>query len=196
MQGTLNVVPGEGSSASAVSDNAAAQYASDTAGAFAAVAQASATAAATNTIVAGTATPFVEVAEMLPANASVKQGGQVTWVTQAQKDPHTVTFPLGHGSDSVDPFQPPVCEAPVDVPIFFDAAGVPCGNPAQFEQPLDVAPHGGSIISSPTVPVTSGIIANFPPFGNSVTFSFTASGSYPYQCRIHDHMVGTIVVSA
>src|SRR6266852_366219 len=45
MQGTVKVVPGEGSSPSAVSDNAAAQYASDTAGALAAAAQASATAA-------------------------------------------------------------------------------------------------------------------------------------------------------
>jgi hypothetical protein len=63
-------------------------------------------------------------------------------------------------------------------------------------QPFNVAPQGGSIISSPIVPVTSGIIANFPPFGNTVTFSFTASGAYPYMCRIHDHMVGTIVVSA
>jgi plastocyanin len=196
MQGTLTVVPGEGSSPSAVSDNAGAQYASDTAGAFAAVAQASATAAATNTIVAGTATPFVEVGEMLPANATVKQGASVTWVTQAQKDPHTVTFPLGHGSDSVEPFLPPVCEAaPIDVPATFPG-GVPCGNPAAFEQPFNVAPQGGSIISSPSVPVTSGIIANFPPFGNTVTFSFTASGTYPYMCRIHDHMVGTIVVSA
>src|SRR5712692_290505 len=196
MQGTVKVVPGEGSSPSAVSDNAAAQYASDTAGALAAAAQASATAAATNTIVAGTATPFVEVAEMLPVNATVKQGAQVTWVTQALKDPHTVTFPLGHGSDSVDPFLPPVCEtAAGDVPATFPF-GVPCGNPANFEQPFNVAPQGGSTISSPILPVTSGIIANFPPFGNAVTFSFTASGTYPYQCRIHDDMVGTIVVSA
>jgi plastocyanin len=197
MQGAVTVVPGQGSSQTAVSDTAATQYASDTAGAFAAEAQASAAAAATNGIIAGTATPFVEVAEMLPRDASVSNGGQLTWTTQTIKDVHTVTFPQGPGSDSVDPFLPPICEAATgDIPLFF-AGGAPCGNPANFEQPIDVAPHGGSTITSAvaTSPVTSGIIANFPPFGNNVTFSFSEPGTFTYQCRIHDHMTGTITVT-
>jgi len=197
MQGAITVVPGQGSSPSAVSDNAATQYASDTLDASAAEAQASTTAAATNTIIAGTATSFVEVAEMLPHNATVSTGDQLTWTTQSIKDPHTVTFPQGHGSDSVDPLQPPICEAATgDVPLFF-AGGAPCGNPANFEVPFDPGAHGGSTISSAvaTSPVTSGIMANFPPFGNSVTFSFSQPGTYVYQCRIHDHMIGTIVVT-
>jgi len=28
------------------------------------------------------------------------------------------------------------------------------------------------------------------------TFSFTAAGTFAYQCRIHDNMIGTITVAA
>ncbi|MDQ6714319.1 MAG: hypothetical protein M3Z28_14205, partial [Candidatus Dormibacteraeota bacterium] len=95
---------------------ALAQYTKETADGLAAEAAANQTASTTNTdgsktvtMTAGTAAPHVEVIEMLPNNVAIKQGDKVTWVDKGF-DIHTVTFPKGHGSDSVDPFQPPVCE--------------------------------------------------------------------------------------
>src|SRR5229473_2054435 len=67
-------------------------------------------------ITAGTATQYVEVAEMLPTTVTIKPGDTVTWVTKTIKDPHTVTFPRGPASESVDPL-PAFCEAqPSDTP--------------------------------------------------------------------------------
>src|SRR5258708_13190695 len=64
------------------------------------------------TITAGAGTQYLQVLEMLPWNQRVAPGDTVTWDSKASPDAiHTVTFPRGHGSDSVDPFRfPPMCE--------------------------------------------------------------------------------------
>src|SRR5258708_11827226 len=64
------------------------------------------------TITAGAGTQCLQVLEMLPWNVRVAPGDTVTWDSKASPDEiHTVTFPRGHGSDSVDPFGfPPMCE--------------------------------------------------------------------------------------
>jgi plastocyanin len=174
------------------------QGVADTAGALMAEAQAVRTSVQQNpdgtrtiTMTAGTATPFVEVAEMLPNKLVIKAGDTVTWVTRTIKDPHTVTFPSGNGPGEPLPM---FCEAPVaDVPFTPPTTGPPCGNPALLEVHFEPAPGGSTVISTPATFGTSGVISNPPaPFPHSYSFQFPNAGTFAYQCRIHDHMVGTI----
>jgi len=143
------------------------------------------------TAIAGTATQYVEIAEMLPGTIKIKPGDTVTWVTKTIKDPHTVTFPQGNGSDSVDPLMP-VCEAAADIPI----PGLDptlCANPGLFEAHVIPQPQGPTAITSPTTVATSGIITNAPGVPNSYSFTFPNAGTFNYMCRIHDNMTGIII---
>ncbi len=204
MQGNVTVVPGGGSSASraAFGSSAASQYSADTSDALNAESAATAQAENGNFVVAGTATRFVEVAEMLPQTFTTHAGQQVTWKTLTIKDPHTVTFPQGSGSDSVDPLTPPYapaeCEGSPDTALDTPLAGPPPGFGCTTFPELGVnpAPNGVGTISDPTTVATSGIISSpFSPFPSSFTFSFPNANTFHYQCRIHDDMIGTIVVT-
>jgi plastocyanin len=119
MIGTVTLVSDARETSDAASLEAAAnrQLDEDTVGALNAAREANSSLVAQNpdgtssvTITAGTATQFVEVAEMLPISVTIKPGDTINWVTKTIKDPHTVTFPTDPGSDSVDPL-PPACEA-------------------------------------------------------------------------------------
>lgn len=153
----------------------------------------------TVTMTAGTSGDHVEVLEMLPWRVELRPGDQVKWVSHSNVDIHTVTFPQGAGSDSLDPItaSPPVCETEgsTDTPA---TAGPPTfGCAAGAEAPLKAGPSGGTVISSPTTAATSGIILAKPgPFPDNYSYSFPNTGSFAYQCRIHDHMVGAVVVNA
>ncbi|GAC1315147.1 MAG: hypothetical protein NVSMB12_09840 [Acidimicrobiales bacterium] len=140
------------STASEVSSAAASQYTVDTneAQAAAAAFQSTSTpnADGTNTVTAaaGVTTSHVEVDEMLPAGLRVKPGDHVTW--SGSFPIHTVTFPAGNASSSVDPFNA-VCESASgpDTP----ATGPPpdggcAGGPPALEQVTDPAPHGPTSI--------------------------------------------------
>jgi plastocyanin len=214
MHGSVNVVSDStpASTASDVHAAAAAQLASDTLGARIAEAQAEARSITTNpdgthtvTITAGTATPYVEVPEMLPPTVEVRPGDTVKWVTLTQKDPHTVSFPLGAGSDPVDPL-PAFCEGvPNDTPApLVFPAGLPtlgCASAGDAEahlvpQPIPLPISGPVVISRPTTVATSGIITTTLPgvFPDHYSFSFSSQGTFAYQCRIHDHMTGVVMV--
>jgi plastocyanin len=205
MQGSLTVATTAPSDANAIAAAAAAQYASDTAGILDAIQRADHGAYATNpdgthhvTIWAGTETQYAEALEMLPTNVRVAPGDTVTWKANEMAEIHTVTFPRGHASDSVDPFNfPPMCEASPDTVA--NTSGppptwCPSGQLSDIELPFDPAPHGSTTISSPNDVASSGVISSIPgaPFPSTYSFSFSAPGVYHYQCRIHDNMVGTI----
>jgi plastocyanin len=152
----------------------------------------------TTTVVAGTATQYVEVVEMLPGTIKIKPGDTINWVTNTIKDPHTITFPEGSGSNGVDPLDP-VCEGAVDKPV----AGLDptlCGNRALFEVHVNPQPQpqqqGVTSITSSNSVGTSGIIGNSPGIPNHFSFSFPNAGTFQYQCRIHDNMVGTVIVQS
>jgi plastocyanin len=203
MQGSIKVVPGTGSSPSAFASNSASQYTADTADALNAEAAATAAAQSGGFVVAGTATRFVEVAEMLPQTFTVSAGHQVSWNTLTIHDPHTVTFPQGPGSDAVDPLSPPYapaeCEGVPDTAPDTPLAGPPpsFGCASFPELGVNPAPNAVTTISDATTVATSGIISSPPSgFPSSFSFSFPNPGTYHYQCRIHDHMVGTIVVTS
>jgi plastocyanin len=206
MHGSVQVVP-DGtptSTASQIQAAAQAQYATDTQGALAAEQATESRAVVQNqnggptvTVTAGTATQFVEVAEMLPRTVHLEDGHKVNWVTQTIRDVHTVTFPEGHGSDGVDPLVS-VCEAsPVDL-----ASPPATCAPQDSETHINGQPQGSTVIRSPSSVGTSGIIGNPPPgtpvgqfpFPNNFSFVFPNEGAFTYQCRIHDHMVGTVIV--
>ncbi len=147
----------------------------------------------TVTVTAGTATPYVEIAEMLPRRTTIRPGDTITWITGSIKDPHTVTFP--QGSDPATEPIPSYCEGAPDVLLTAPPVGPPCGNPALFENHFNPAPVGGTVISSPSTSASSGVFANPPaPFPRGYSFSFPNAGTFTYQCRIHDHMLGTVVV--
>jgi plastocyanin len=200
MHGSVSVVPDAAarSRLDQVEDAAAAQFHADTRGAFDAeydvenhAVTRNADGTHTVAVTAGTATPFVEVAEMLPRKIDIEKNDKVNWVTKTIRDIHTVTFPQGAGSNSVDPLQT-FCEGAVDTPAVSPAN---CNSPSDYETHVDPQPIGPTAISSSSTVATSGIIANPPtPFPNNFTFSFPTNGSFVYQCRIHDHMIGTVVV--
>jgi plastocyanin len=190
-----------------IATDSLAQYTRETAAGIAAETAANQTAVTTNsdgsktvTMTAGTAAPNVEVMEMLPNNVSIKAGDKVTWVDKGF-DIHTVTFPRGAGSNSVDPFQPPVCEGTgtTDTPATSGPPTFGCSSPAAIEMPLQIAPMGPTAIASTSTVATSGILLSAlagAPLPDRYTFSFPNAGTYAYQCRIHDNMTGTIAVAA
>jgi len=179
-----------------VQDAATIQHRTDTVGARLAEAQAERRSVTSNpdgtrtvTMTAGTASDFVEVAEMLPRTVQVRPGDTVKWVTRTIKDVHTVTFPRGSGSDAVDPL-PTVCEAPGSA----DSAP-PCGDPSAVETHFNTQPRGATAITGPTTVGSAGVLSNPPaPFPSSFSFVFPNAGTFAYQCRIHDHMTGSVVV--
>ncbi len=192
-----------------------AQYNADTTEATAAETAANNSAVTTNsdgshtvTVVAGTGTAHTEILEMLPQNASVTAGDTVKWNTDTPKEIHTVTFPNGSGSNSVDPIaQPPACEAnPVSgpdtpstpgPPPFGCVAGPDPTTLFPFELPFVAGPSGPTSISSTSTVATSGIIAGpASPFPQTYSFKFPNTGTFPYQCRIHDHMIGAVSAAA
>ena len=73
-----------------------------------------------------------------------------------------------------------------------------CANPATVEAPFNWKPVGDPVIKTTGTVATSGILATFEqaPFPNNYTFTFPNAGTFAYICRIHEHMVGTIVVAA
>jgi plastocyanin len=104
-----------------------------------------------------------------PDKRVVHVGQTVTWTNRDPQTPHTVTF----GTE-------------------------PPGGPFGAFAPSGDVSSGHATISSTTQSVNSGFIAKDPTFGVRNTFSatFTAPGTYPYICALHDDlgMKGTILV--
>jgi len=192
MQGSINVAPAGSQPLSSPGDAlvlAATQHDSDTVAALAAEAAANSRTVIANpdgshtvTAAVGAATPFVEIAQMLPKTLEVRPGDHIVWVTKTIKDVHTVTFPQGSGSDGVDPL-PFVC-----VPGDPDAGPGGC----EFHVGPGLFPLGGQTITRGSV-ATSGVLGiGFP---TSYRFDFPASGTFTYMCRIHPSMAGTVFVT-
>jgi len=199
MQGSLQIVTAERDASTQNRLNAAAraQYEPQIDRGFDAKAAALKRARKTGTVLAGTedSTGNVQVLEMLPRSFKVKKDtSSVRWVSPSLNEIHTVTFPQGSGSNGVDPF-PFVCEGSPDTPATFPG-GVPCGNPNIFEFHFDPQPQGATTISTTSTVGSSGVIGSIPgtPFPPSYSFNFPNPGTFTYQCRIHDHMTGTITV--
>jgi plastocyanin len=201
MKGSVSVVPDSrpGSSTDQVEDAALAQARADRRGALEAEEDVennavfqNADSTRTVNVTAGTATPFVEVAEMLPRKVRIDRHATVKFTTRTIRDIHTVTFPQGHGSDGVDPLAT-LCEGPTADTLAVSPAN--CASPLDFETHINPGPSGGTIIATSQTVATSGIVSTPPtPFPGSFSFTFPNEGAFVYQCRIHDHMIGMVVV--
>ena len=201
MKASLTVVPDAKPATTAEQATAAAdrQAAKDTRGAFNAEADANHLSHHHGhevTLIAGTATRYVEVAEMLPRDVTIQQGQTVRWITKTREDPHTVTFPQGPAGDPL----PPVCEPSSlpgeDVPA---TGSPPCGGDfANFEIHYLPDQAGATSITDPTTFGTSGVIATqidrWHALGRSTSFRFPNTGTFTYQCKVHEHMLGTLRV--
>lgn len=94
---------------------------------------------------AGLNTAHVDIDEMLPSGLAIHPGDKVTWTGSFI---HTVTFPQGSGSSSVDPFNGE-CESASgpDAPATGGPPDGGCaGGPPAFEQTFDPSPHGPTSI--------------------------------------------------
>jgi plastocyanin len=200
MQGTLRIVPAERRASTQRQLNAAAreQYEPQVDQAFEAKESGLAQARRTGQVMAGAEDPSgrVQVLEMLPQKLEIPSGKSITWLNPTLNEIHTVTFPSGSGSDAVDPL-PFVCEGSPDTAATFPG-GVPCGDPTIFENHFNPLPQGVTTIASPSDVGSSGVIASIPgaPFPPSYSFTFSSAGTatFTYQCRIHNHMTGTVTV--
>lgn len=199
MSGTFKIVPADdrASTQKQLNARARAQFEDQTEAGFDAKGRALDLAEKTGQVIAGAEDPsgHVQVLEMLPQKFNVATGKALTWFSSSRNEIHTVTFPAGIGSDAVDPL-PLACEGSPDVIPAPFPGGVPCGNPALLENHLNPDQQGTSTISSPSDVGSSGIISSIPGFMAPATFTFTfvAPGTFTYQCRIHNHMTGTIRV--
>ena len=198
MVGSLSVVASGASTTAAVDAAGAAQHTADTAEAEAARSAVSVPGPTTNAdgtktwnVLAGAEAQHEQVLEFFPTNLAIKAGDSVKW-TSAVHDIHTATFPDGAASAGVD-FHQFVCEAgPPDTPAAAPPAP-PCANPANFESHSTPAPSGPTTLVSPATVATSGLIAAAPlPFPGNYTFKVAGAGTYTYQCKVHDHMVGAV----
>jgi plastocyanin len=211
MEGSLTVDDTQGAVArtQAQLDTATAiQYASDTAAGNAAEATANNAGSTTNadgtqtwTMTAGAAAPDVEVLEMLPSTLDIHTGDKVTWTTTTLADIHTVTFPNDETSTAVDPLAASVCEGgPPDTtpPAPGTPPGYGCaGGPPNAEHPIVPRPQGPTTLAGPATVASSGILStpNGAPFPDNYTFTFASAGTYTYLCRIHNHMVGSVLAA-
>jgi plastocyanin len=155
MTGSVTVVASSPTTPTAAASEAAAQTAADVAEGLAAESSVGPATSVTNadgtktwTAVAGTGSAHTEVLEMLPANIPVRSGDKVMWKTTTVRDIHTVTFPYGEGSNSVDPFQPTVCEAAgsTDTPATGGPPNFGC-SPGTAENPVNVAAVGPTTLT-------------------------------------------------
>ncbi len=211
MKGSFTVVP-DATTESLQTDldtAATAQYTPQLAQGTSAESAASTAAITTNSngtktyaLTAGTESPdgHVQVLEMLPQTVNIQAGDTVRWTSKTNNDPHTVTFPQGHGSDSVDPISGPFCEDLTngDAP---PTGAPPCGgNFALFELHYNPGPQGATAIATATTAASSGTIeaasSGWEQTGTNYSFGFPNAGTFAYQCRFHNNMTGQVLAAA
>jgi plastocyanin len=110
------------------------------------------------------------VMRFFPSNLTIHVGDTVTWVNQDPFTPHTVTFGL---------------EPPGGLPGLVPPANrtFPFGAPTAYDGSFNL---------------NSGFLLAMFPWGNRFSVTFTAPGTYPYICGLHDTMgmVGEVTVTS
>ena len=128
----------------------------------------------------------VAIDEMLPQKLDLKQGDRVHFVWADPHNIHTATFPTD--SANLPPSAGPDVEAPGEA---FEIVGDP-GNTS-----------AGTLLKSPTTVVDAGLFFGrgfgLHPSAQDWSLSTNAStetGTYAFQCTIHDFMHGNLVVKS
>ena len=142
------------------------------------------------TVQVGRTAPSLAVYKMFPSTLTVNAGQTVTFTMAGQNrtEAHTVTF----GPENV--------RSNIEKNFIAPLTGAPAGT-------IGIAPQGAYPSDPPPLPsydgtnhgngfINAGVIDNDPatPFPNSVQITFTKPGTYDYECVIHAHMDGRIVV--
>ncbi len=110
------------------------------------------------------------VMRFLPSDITVHVGDTVHFVNRDPYTPHTVTFGEEPPGGDVGLIAPANRSYPFDTPTSYDGS---------FD-------------------LNSGFLLSFLPWGNTFSVTFTAPGTYPYICGLHDEMgmVGSVTVVA
>ena len=127
---------------------------------------------------------------MFPSTLTINAGQAVTFTMAGEfrSEAHTVTF------------GPAKLRAGLERNFILPVIGAPAGT-------FGVIPQGAYPSDPPPLPaydgtnhgdgfINTGVLDNDPstPFPNSVQITFTKPGTYDYECVIHAHMDGRIVV--
>ena len=142
------------------------------------------------TVQVGRTTPALAIYKMFPSTLTINAGQAVTFTMAGEfrSEAHTVTFgPAKLRSGLERNFILPLIGAPAGTFGVIPQGAYPSDPP-----PLpayDGTNHGDGFINT-------GVLDNDPstPFPNSVQITFTKPGTYDYECVIHAHMDGRIVV--
>jgi plastocyanin len=144
----------------------------------------------TPTVEVGRTTSVFALYRMFPSTLTVTAGQTVDFTTMREfrSEVHTVTFgPEKVRSNLEKNFIAPVPGAPRGA-LGLAPRGVYPSDPLPLP-PYDGANHGDGFFNA-------GLVDNDPstPFPESVQITFTKPGTYAYECVIHEHMDGKIVV--
>jgi plastocyanin len=130
-----------------------------------------------------------EITSFFPNQLAIKTGDTVSFRNADETDIHTVTF----GPEALRTRIENDFVAPLGGQIVLDPLGaLPSEPPGSPTAPYDGANHGDGYLNSGIL-APPGSPANAGPQSFQVTF--TKPGTYQYECVIHEHMDGTIVVS-
>ncbi len=134
----------------------------------------------------------VGINEFVPAMLHAKVGSPVSWTFLGA---HTITL----GGPEKD--KPLLMSAPDGSVHIQKSVVAPAGGPGAPPPPSGPPParpkptvvHGGSYTGSGLH--STGLVLSFPPQLTSYTLTFTKPGTYSFDCLIHPHMEGKVVVT-
>jgi len=141
---------------------------------------------------------------MMPRNLNLAVGDSVHWTWGTEAELHTVSFPAN--SLTLPPPFIPDCGGPGTDDIFLpppDPASMPyCGDfppsPANFELAGDPGNARPGNLSSTTDLVDAGVLVgahyDLRPSVQDWSANASASGTFAYQCTIHDWMQATVTI--
>lgn len=135
----------------------------------------------------GTNATGAEVMSFFPAQLSVNVGDTVTFVNHDQTDIHTVTFgPAALRSKIEKTFV-----GPRGKQLVLNALGALPSDPPGGPVAYDGQNHGNGYLNAGILQPLDAPAQAGP---NTFRVTFTKPGTYHYECVIHEHMDGTIVV--
>jgi plastocyanin len=130
-----------------------------------------------------------EIASFFPNQLAVKTGDTVTFTNADETDIHTVTF----GPEALRTQIENNFAAPHGMQVLLDPRGAYPSEPPGSPTPhYDGTNHGDGYLNSGVLAPPGSPAAAGP---QSFQVTFTKPGTYQYECVIHEHMDGTIVVS-
>jgi plastocyanin len=140
----------------------------------------------------GRTSPTIAVYKMFPKTLTVASGTAVafTMAGEFRSEVHTVTFgPEKVRADVEKNFLEPLPAVGAGALGLNPVGAYPSDQPPALP-PYDGTNHGNGFLNT-------GLLDNDPstPFPPEATITFTKAGTYDYECVIHEHMDGRIVVT-